>query len=532
MSIVNDYGKIFTKILSSYTASNSINRYLTAEETERLSSYVKNWNFYLGYHYEDIPLDDETPYITENWCKRFVDKYVSTEFCNGFTFKFDKSVENNILPFLNSVWVDNNGSELMLNVGQCKSITGDAYVQVHFERAGEFDDPFNAYPKGRIRLFPIPSSLVFPKYKDGYNNSWDALESISIIYNIEGDRPTPTGDKNITVKYEYFKDRVVYSESGKVDIEYPNPYGVIPIVHFRNLPLSGSNFGLSDLVDVIPLNVELNLKSSNISEILAYHAAPTTIVQGARINQLERGANNVWGGLPKDAKVYNLELSGDLGASNKYIDEVKTSMFEIACMPKLALGGEMPPANFSGTAYQIAFMPLLDLIKTKQIMSASSIGQINRLILKMGMDEGMFTPPTKDLFRVYQHEIVFGDALPRDTAQELQNIQTELKAGLISRRSAMENLGMDYIDDELEDIAQDRKDNPIAYGVTPISISTGNRLVSPEDGKVIVKAEDIGATESHKANPQMDLKNKVGTNRDGEDVKVLTGLEKGIDTFD
>lgn len=529
MNIVNDYKGFISRMVQPFTIKQGKARFLPEEDLKRLKEYEKFWNFYLGYHYEFIPTDEDAPQLVENWCRRFVDKYVSTEFNNGFIFKFNKEVEDSILPFLNSVWEDNDGSQLMLNIGQGKSVTGDAYVQVYFEPPSEIDDPFGAYPKGRIRLFAIPSNIVFPKYKDGYNNSYDALESVSIIYNVERDPNSPDGRREAVVKYEYTKDTITRSEDGKADEVVANPYGIIPIVHFRNLPLSGSNFGQSDLEDVIPLNVELNLKSSNLSEILAYHAAPTTIVSGARINQLERGANNVWGGLPKDSKVYNLELKGDLSASTKYIDDIKTTMFEVACMPKIALGGEMPPANFSGSAYQIAFMPLLDLIKTKQIMTATSVGLINKLILKVGMYEGLFTAPTDDMFKVYSHTIVFGDALPRDMAQELQNVQLELKAGLISRRAAMQRLNIDYIDQELTDIEKDRKENPICYGVTPISIPSGNRLVSPEDGKVIVKEVEQPTPQTNNANPQMDMKNKVGTNREGKDTKVLTGIEKSIE---
>lgn len=526
MDMVSSYRSLLTRMIEPFVRMNDKTSYLSEEDLARLAQYEKYWNFMLGYHYDYIPVDEYSPENTQNWCRRFVNKYVSTEFNSGFTFKFDRDVdESKPLKFLNSVWEDNSGSSLMLKVGQCKSVTGDAYVHVHYESPSEIDDPFGIYPKGRIRLFSIPSSIVFPKYKDGYNDSPDALESVSIIYNVERESALFTGKKTVTIKYVYTKDKIIKQEDRKEDVEYPNKYGIIPIVHFRNLPLSSSNFGVSDLEDIIPLNIELNLKNSNVSEILSYHAAPTTVITGARINNLERGANNVWGGLPKDAKVFNLELQGDLGASNTYINNTKSNMFEIANMPKLAIGGEAPPANLSGTAFQIAFMPLIDLIKTKQIMTGSAVQLINKIALLIGLTEGMINIKDEDRSMIFNHRVVFSDILPRDMVQELSQIQQELKAGLESRSNAMVRLGKDNIVAMNKEILEDSTKNPMFYGITPVSMPSGNRLVNPETGKVLLEGKEPEVKESN-ANPQVDFKNKVGTNREGEDKKVFSGLEK------
>ena len=179
--------------------------YLTSSERARLEDYQEFWNFYNGYHWENVAEDDRQEFTT-NWCARFVNKYVATEFNSGFLFKFDASVEEKVVPFLNNVWDDNNGSDLMAKVGQEKSITGDAYVHVFFESPDEINDPFGMYPKGRIRLFSIPASLVFPKYKDGYNDSFDALESITIMYpiNTVNSVSTVTSIKNLKTRFFFF----------------------------------------------------------------------------------------------------------------------------------------------------------------------------------------------------------------------------------------------------------------------------------------------------------------------------------------
>ena len=47
---------------------------------------------------------------------------------------------------------------------------------------------------------------------------------------------------------------------------------------------------------------------------------------------VKKGANKVWGGLPKDGRVENLELRGDLSASTNYIKDLKQAMHEIGGM--------------------------------------------------------------------------------------------------------------------------------------------------------------------------------------------------------
>lgn len=516
---------ILQKLLMPFSTKDSMDMYLTEEDRQRLKDYQSFWNFYTGYHWEEVLSDEDKPETTTNWCGRFVNKYVATEFNSGFLFKFDPKVEETVTPFLNNVWDDNNGSDLMAKVGQTKSVTGDAYVQVFFESPDEIDDPFGMYPEGRIRLFNVPSSLVFPKYKDGYDDSFDALESVTIMYPTDMGN-TVLGKKQKIIRFVYTKETITKYEDGEEDFVIPNKYGVIPIVPFRNLPLAGTFFGQSDLKDLIALNTEYNLKNSDVSQILDYNSAPSTIVQGAKPHNIEKGANKIWC-VPEKAKVYNLELKGDLVASNTYIDRVKDSLYNIGSMPKLAIGGESAPSNLSGLALEIAFMPLTDLISQKRVQTAKSVVHLDKIILKMGLTEGLIKIPSGiKLFDFYNHSIWWGDILPRDERVQLEMVQSELKAGLTTREEAMTKLYKDNVTTLLSKVDEDVKKHPQFYGIQPVSLPNGNRLVSTFDGRVIAKAEQIQQEQPFSnANPQVDLKNTVGRNRDGEDRQQQTGLD-------
>lgn len=521
-TIINAGKLLLQKLLAPFSTSDKMNIYLTTSDRERLKDYQEYWNFYNGYHWENV-VEDDRQESTTNWCARFVNKYVATEFNSGFLFKFDPSVEESVVPFLNNVWDDNNGSDLMAKVGQEKSITGDAYVHVYFENADEVNDPFGMYPKGRIRFFSIPSSLVFPKYKDGYNDSFDALESVTIMYPIETDGILGNMHEKI-VRFVYTNDTITKYVDGEEEFSVENRYGIIPIVPFKNLVLSGSNFGQSDLRDLIDLNLEYNLKSSDISQILDYNAAPTTIVQGAKPNNLTKGANKTWC-VPKDAKVYNLELKGDLTASNTYINRIVDSIYNIGSMPKLAIGGETAPSNLSGIALQISFMPLTDLITQKRVQSAKSIIQLNKIALRIGVVENMISiPQDVEVFKFYNHSIWWGDILPKDMVTELDMIQSELKSGLTTREDAMIRLYKDNVSELSKKVEEDVKKYPQFYGINPLSLPTSNRLVNTFDGKIIVKQEETSEKVSN-ANPQVDLKGTVGRTRDGQDKQINSGLQ-------
>lgn len=506
---------------------------LNAEDVQRIRKYMLNWSFYDGFHWEQIDASDK-PEVTQNWCRRFVNKFVSAEFNGGVSFKFDESVEDVVLPYLNDVWEDNKRDMLFQELGQLKSVTGDAYIHVHFEPKynedgslnPEFDDPFDMYEKGRTRLFLVPSSICFPTFKDGYDTG--AMETCTVMFPIK-QQPTVFGLSNASkykiMKYKYTSSTVEIWEGKELKDSYPNPYGVIPIVHIKNLQLAGRHYGLSDLEDIIPLNTELNLKSADISEILEYHSAPLTIVSGARVSQLEKGANKIWGGLPKDSKVYNLELNSDLQAAQNYKNDIKTSMHEVGGIPEFALGGGKIPSNLSGVALQIAFMPMLDVVNSKRMITEEAIKRINSIIIKIGLTEGLIAiPEGVKTMKFYKHDVLFGDILPKDLVMELEQLQQEFKLGLVSREDALKRLKKDSIQETLTKIDGERKEYPMIFGMSPVMVGAGQKLVSPESGEVIIDnpapIQPVGGE-----TPKSEDKNKpVGTNKEGKDIKVNSGV--------
>lgn len=503
---------------------------LAPEDRERLNTYKRNWNFYEGYHWEEIP-DTGRDEVTKNYCRAFVNKFVAFELGKGFNIRMKPEIEPKILPFLNEVWEDNDKESFCQLFGQSKSVTGDSWVQVSFEPKydengnlnSSFIDPYNEYEKGRVRINVLSPNLVFPKY-NAINK--DLLEQVTIMYPVKA-------DNGISVKLysqEWTRDTVVIKFGDEQQV-FENKYKIIPFFHCKNFPIVGSTNGMSDLEDVIPLNMELNLKSSDISEIIEYHSAPVTVVYGARIGQLEKGANKVWGGLPTDAKVENLELKGDLQVAKNYLDDTKVAMHEVGNMPEGALGSQQAISNTSGVALQITMLPLIDRVQVKQTLTAKCLKEINKFIIKIGLEEGLLDEDLNKWMKgdsyskdIYINDIIFEENLPKDKLVQLQQIQQEMKLGTMSRTQAMKELGKENIEEQIKEISKDRLKFPELYGLE-IDSNTGELVTGRVDPTKQVSNSDISSTTtSTGAGQKVDLmKRKLGVNKEGTDAEVNSG---------
>ena len=487
---------------------------ITTEDKKRVENILRCWNFFEGYHWEEV-LDTDSPEITVNYCRAFVNKYVSFELGKGFIISTSSSVQNtpvtiddevpavrdpnNIdtltgklksdiqqkveqteFDFLENVWRDNNRYTFCIELGQTKSVTGTAWVQVGFISPEDMDDPFEEYPNGRIRVVVQPTQYCFPEY-DPHDK--ERLTKFTLMYVIEKEEQTgilfkSVEKKKVLYKEIWTKDKVIISTEGEKPKEIKNEYGVIPFVPIKNYPIAGRTDGISDLEDLIPLNVELNLKKSDISEIIDYHSAPITCVFGAKIGNLEKGANKVWGGLPKDAKVANLELQGDLSASMNYIKDIKTSMCEIGGCPETVLGGAESISNTSGVALQYMNLPLIERTRIKRACTEEGLQKVNKLIVFIGIKEGLVEKPDNVTMRDFlSNEVTIPDTLPKDELLELQQIEQEMRLSLESRHGALERLGRDDIDNKIAEIDAERQ----IYTFSSLSKKDGNASNSITD---------------------------------------------------
>lgn len=474
----------------------------------RLNRYSLNWAMYLGHQWSYRREAGESQMVY-NYYRAFTDYIINFTFGRGVQFRSPKQTEAIVPDVLKRVWeVDNDKQQVLWEMGQQGGVSGDCFVKVAYEEP--FEDGVGRVHPGRVRILPLNSSFCFPEF---HPHDRSRLIRFKLKYrfwgtSLEGTRQVYTYTELLTddTIEEYINDELIDSR--------PNPLGVIPVVHIPNVRVSGSPWGLSDCHDIIVLNRNYNEVSTDIADIINYHAAPVTVITGAKASQLEKGPKKVWGGLPKDAQVFNLEGGGSgLQGAMQYLEMIKRSMHEMVGVPETALGQMLPISNTSGVALSIQFQPLMNRYNQKIVQYGEGLEQINELVLltlAVKEPESLRWDPNTDVplksnqipaldpadpvsFRSICH---FPPPLPLDKLIALNEIQSKMSLGLESKEGALRTLGEEFPEEKLAEIRSELMDDAKADGalnllkaqiVQAINEATG-MLVSP-DGTAVPNPE-------------------------------------------
>lgn len=442
----------------------------------RLNRYSLNWAMYLGHHWGYRREQGEMQ-ISVNYYRAFIDYLARFTFGNGVYFRSPEATEAIVPNRLERVWdVDNDKQKVLLEMAQIGGITGDCFVKVAYEEA--WQDSIGRVHPGRVRILPLNSAFCFPEFHPHDRTRLLRFKQKYRFWgtSLEGTRQVFTYTEILTddIIEEYINDELIDSR--------PNPLGLIPVVHIPNIPVSGSPWGLSDAHDIISLNRSYNEISTDIADIINYHAAPVTVIVGAKASNLEKGAKKVWGGLPKDAQVFNLEGGGSgIQGALQYLEMIKRSMHELMNVPETALGQVQPISNTSGVALSIQFQPLMNRWSHKVAQYKHGLERINELVmLNLAVKEPetmVYNPDTDGVikagqvtqldpndpltFITYAH---FPPPLPLDKLVMLNELAQKISMGLESKHGALRALGEEFPEEKLAEIRRELMDEAKAEG--------------------------------------------------------------------
>jgi len=430
----------------------------------RLNRYAQAWAFYLGHHW-GYRREQGEPQITFNYVRAFADFISNFTFARGVQFKTAPEYEAIIPGLLKRVWeVDNNKESILWEMGQQGGVSGDVFVKVAWEPPRTDSVGYN-HP-GRVRILPLNSAYCFPEW---HPHDRDRLMRFKLKYRFWG--TAPEGTRQVFTYTEIITDEWIeeYVNDEMID-QRENPLGVIPVVHIPNIRVSGSPWGLSDVTDIMSLNREYNEKAAEISDIINYHAAPVTIITGAKASNLEKGPKKVWSLPAKEATAFNLEGGTEaVPAALEYLENIKRSMHEMTGVPESALGQMQPISNTSGVALSIMYQPMMQRYHMKQMTYTIGFKKINEYVLKTlftfdpnsvywdpstdgVLEDGQpnFVDPADPL--AYQTEVHWPPPLPVDTLIKLNEIQSKMALGLESKRGALAELGNEFPDEKMQEI--------------------------------------------------------------------------------
>jgi hypothetical protein len=442
----------------------------------RLNRYSLNWAMYLGHHWGYRREQGEMQ-ISVNYYRAFLDYLARFTFGPGVHFRSPQATGAIVPNRLERVWeIDNDKQRVLLEMAQTGGITGDCFVKIAYEEAWE--DSIGRLHPGRVRVLPLNPAFCFPEFHPHDRTRLLRFKQKYRFWgtSLEGTRQVFTYTEILTddIIEEYVNDELIDSR--------PNPLGLIPVVHIPNIPVSGSPWGLSDAQDIITLNRSYNEISTDIADIINYHAAPVTVIVGAKASNLEKGAKKVWGGLPKDAQVFNLEGGGaGIQGALQYLETLKRSMHELMNIPETALGQVQPISNTSGVALSIQFQPLMNRWTQKVSVYGAGLERINEIILlNLAVKEPetfQYNPDTDGPIAedqltqldpndplTYVTHAQFQPPLPLDRIVMLNELAQLMSMGLESKEGALRALGEEFPDEKLAEIRSELVDDAQAEG--------------------------------------------------------------------
>lgn len=432
----------------------------------RLNRYAQAWAFYLGHHWA-YRREAGEPQITFNYTRALSDWLVNFTFSKGVIFQSPKKYMHIVPALLQRIWnTDNKKQQILWEMGNQGSVQGDCFVKVAYDPP--FLDAKGLPQPGRVRILPINASFCFPEW---HPHDRERLIRFKLKYRFWG--TAPEGTRQVYTYVEIITDDTIeeYVNDELID-RRPNPLGTIPVVHIANRIASASPWGLSDIMDVIPLNREFNEKATDVSDIVNYHTAPVTVITGAKASNLEKGANKIWAIGQKDARIENLTGGTEgLPGALSYLELIKQGMHEMIGIPEGSLGQAQPISNTSGVALAIQYMPTIMVYDQKKTQYEVGLRKINELALRtlfmFEPDTLIYNPDTEGILEepgiqppvvdpmdpeVYDTIIKWPPPLPVDKTILLSEIQVKQQLGLESTIGALRELGEEFPDEKMAEL--------------------------------------------------------------------------------
>lgn len=504
--------------ISTTTASSTLEAILDSREQERIAQVRRYWHLYNGRHYDYEREDGEMPYV--NMCYAMVEKIGSWMFGKKPILRGRDEIQGLIDELTDEIYENSGGQRLYTDLHQQGGVSGDAILQVGY-------DPEVNYGVGGVVMRVLDSERTFWEYRNvGQRRKlhrvmmiWDELDengeirTFSEVWSDTEVKVYPPGRvlsvRDVAAFDMPAEPPILTDGDGTEFAVFPNPYGELPFVHIPNLMISQNVHGRSDLHDLWVLNKEMDESLMAYKDNVNYHSNPITLLFGISAKEVEKGANKVWGNLPKDGRVENLEVTQTYEQIKSYMAllEKYTGLVGIP-YNLLALDERIMQGETSAAALKLMFLPLLELVERKKVTYGWGLKQAYEMALRFqdrifglnlsvldgpdekvqrilseinglgeGEDEGDEKAPRRRKKRksspvipedtqarllalrakpYYNITVEFQEHLPKDRASELANIEMELRNKLESIRGALQRLGVSDVEEKMSEIGEDQ----------------------------------------------------------------------------
>ena len=420
---------------------------LKQRDLGRLKKYKELLDFYHGRQWPNPNRSEKQ--LTFNYAKVVIDK-VASYLVSGLHFTVEATEDSaeararakRAEAALKVVCQDNNLEQLDFETEIDCAILGDACFKVIWD----------AERKSVRITTPDIQGIYAWWWGDDTSRLWRlasqyrlTADEVEMLYRVKPKGKTATITELWTERHlELWLDDTLLEKKA-------NPYGTIPFIVYPNLREPKKFWGMSDLVQLIEPQQELNRAMSQLSRILELSGNPIAVLENVEESEdiaIRPGA--VWN-IPEDARAYLLDLLEGGGASLhiNYIDLLYRTLHDVAEAPRAAFGGTN--RDLSGVALEIELQPLLQKVWRKRLIRSAVYKTRNRLILKLleqHLDED---------FSGCHPEVVWSPVLPRDLSTLVSTEQTLVQNGIHSRRRAMSEVGVKDTETEFKRWLEERQ---------------------------------------------------------------------------
>ncbi len=340
------------------------------------------------------------------------------------------------------VYEDNHLEQLDLETEIDGAVVGDACYKVIWDIAEK-----------RVRVTAPDVQGIYAWWlADDISRIWRvasryslSAEEAALLYGVKAKSKTAS-----LVELWTDRDFELYLDNALIE-KKPNPYGFIPYVIFPNLREPKKFWGVSDLLQIMESQQELNRAMSQLSRILELSGNPIAVLENVEESEdIAIKPGTVWN-IPEDAKAYLLDLlqGGGINLHINYIDLLYRVLHDLSESPRSAFGGM--ERDLSGVALEIELQPLLQKVRRKRIIRTAAYNRRSRMILKL------LEKYTGESFGENRLRVVWGPVMPNDLARKVSSEQVLVQTGIHSRRTAMDEIGVQDTEHEFKKWLEERE---------------------------------------------------------------------------
>lgn len=420
---------------------------LPPADKARVEAELKMRSYALGAHPRQLRVkpgggDDN---LTTNFAGLIIERGISLLYGSGISFE---AVDDPQQAWLDEVWTANKQAQVLYRLAQFGGVYGTPYIKIipdGLTRKGK------TYPR-LVALQPLWMRI------DAQDEDYEQIERYICEYSfVESGRtftrrevtervrayeeqpgrpdPVQTNDTAGWLVTRYLKGptSIRWEQDGE-PVEWP--YMFPPIHHWQNLPDGESQYGRSDIGDVIELQDRYNFVTGNVSKIIRNHAHPKT--WGRDLGQMDKaswGADEMILANSPTALIENLEMSSDLTSSRAFALDLRQAIFDVARTPDITSVSDKI-GSLTNFGLRVLFMDALNKNNTKRELYGDALSEINRRLLVIG---GMSEEAVAD-----GGTVNWPAPMPENDLEEAATLEKDLGLGLVSKETASGARGYDW----------------------------------------------------------------------------------------